>query len=41
MPRGPKGEKRPTDVIDNAVHVMRMPRPRSCSELGAPTATFC
>jgi hypothetical protein len=25
MPRGPKGEKRPADVIGNAVHVMKMP----------------
>ncbi len=24
MPRGPRGEKRPTDVIGNAVHVMRI-----------------
>lgn len=24
MPRGPKGEKRLADVIDNAVHVMRI-----------------
>jgi hypothetical protein len=24
MPRDPKGEKRPADVIGNAVHVMRM-----------------
>jgi hypothetical protein len=24
MPRGPKGEKRPADVIGNAVHVMRL-----------------
>jgi hypothetical protein len=24
MPKGPRGEKRPTDVIDNAVHVMRI-----------------
>jgi hypothetical protein len=23
MPRGPKGEKRPADVIGNAVHVMQ------------------
>ena len=23
MPKGPKGEKRPADVIGNAVHVMR------------------
>jgi hypothetical protein len=24
MPEGPKGEKRPADVIGNAVHVMRI-----------------
>jgi hypothetical protein len=24
MPRGPKGEKRPADVIGRAVHVMRI-----------------
>jgi hypothetical protein len=24
MPRGPKGEKRPVDVIGNAVHVIRI-----------------
>jgi hypothetical protein len=24
MPRGPKSEKRPADVIGNAVHVMRI-----------------
>jgi hypothetical protein len=24
MPKGPKGQKRPTDVIRNAVHVMRI-----------------
>jgi hypothetical protein len=24
MTRGPKGEKRPADVIGNAVHVMRL-----------------
>jgi hypothetical protein len=24
MPRGPKGERRPRDVIGNAVHVMRI-----------------
>ena len=24
MPRGPKGEKRPVDVISNAVKVMRI-----------------
>jgi hypothetical protein len=24
MPRGPKGERRPADVIGNAVHVMKI-----------------
>jgi hypothetical protein len=24
MPRGPKGQKRPADVVGNAVHVMRV-----------------
>ena len=24
MPRGPKGEKRPADVIGNAVHIMQI-----------------
>ena len=24
MPKGPKGEKRPADVIGNAIHVMRI-----------------
>jgi hypothetical protein len=24
MPRGPKGEKHPADVVGNAVHVMRI-----------------
>jgi hypothetical protein len=24
MPKGPKGEQRPADVIGNAVHVMRI-----------------
>jgi hypothetical protein len=24
MPRGPKGEKRPADVVGNAVHIMRI-----------------
>ncbi|MGB7602557.1 MAG: hypothetical protein WBM24_19800 [Candidatus Sulfotelmatobacter sp.] len=24
MPKGPKGERRPADVIGNAVHVMRI-----------------
>ncbi len=26
MPKGPKGQKRPADVIGNAVHVMRIAR---------------
>jgi hypothetical protein len=24
MPRGPKGEKRPADVVGNAIHVMKI-----------------
>jgi hypothetical protein len=24
MPKGPKGQKRPADVISNAVHIMRV-----------------
>lgn len=24
MPKGPKGQKRPADVVSNAVHVMRV-----------------
>lgn len=24
MPKGPKGQKRPADIIKNAVHVMRI-----------------
>lgn len=24
MPKGPKGEKRPADVVSNAVHIMRV-----------------
>jgi hypothetical protein len=34
MPRGPKGEKRPADVIGNAVHVMRV----ATGELKEPTS---
>jgi len=37
MPRGPKGEKRPGDVIGNAVHVMRIATGeagRSCCDRG-------
>ena len=25
MPKGPKGQKRPADVVSNAVHVMKVP----------------
>ena len=32
MPKGPKGQKRPADVIGNAVHVMRI----ATSEINEP-----
>lgn len=44
MPRGPKGEKRPADVIGNAVRVMQiatgeapedLPKRSAAAELGA------
>ena len=35
MPRGPKGEKRPADVIGNAVHVMRIATVEVEEERGA------
>jgi hypothetical protein len=35
MPRGPKREKRPADVIGNAVHVMRIAT-RGGSRVGRP-----
>jgi hypothetical protein len=41
MHKGPRGEKRPADVIGNAVHVMRiaeveekLPEPSAAAELG-------
>ena len=34
MPRGPKGEKRPADVIGNAVHVMRIATGEEPENLG-------
>jgi hypothetical protein len=40
MPRGPKGEKRPADVIGTAVHVMRIATGKSRTRLrrsAAPT----
>lgn len=33
MPRGPKGQKRPADVIGNAVHVMRIATGQIANEL--------
>jgi hypothetical protein len=33
MPRGPKGEKRPADVVGNAIHVMRI----ATGEIEEPT----
>jgi hypothetical protein len=44
MPKGPRGEKRPADVIGNAVHVMRiatgevvekLPERSAAAELGS------
>lgn len=44
MPKGPKGQKRPADVIGNAVHVMRiatgeieekLPERSAAAELGS------
>ncbi len=44
MPRGPRGEKRPADVIGNAVHVMKiatgeieeeLPHRSAAAELGS------
>jgi hypothetical protein len=36
MPRGPKGEKRPADVIGNAVHVMRIATGEEPEDYGGP-----
>jgi hypothetical protein len=33
MPKGPRGEKRPADVIDNAVKVMRIATGEEAEEL--------
>ena len=46
MPRGPKGEKRPADVIGNAVGVMRIATGEEVEEMPndgipyAPSATW-
>ncbi len=38
MPTGPKGERRPADVIGNAVHVMRVLTGEELEDFGsAPT----
>ena len=36
MPRGPKGEKRPADVIGNAVKVMRIATGEEPEDYGRP-----
>ena len=38
MPKGPRGEKRPADVIGNAVHVMRIATGEVEDELATPEA---
>jgi hypothetical protein len=38
MPRGPKGEKRPADVIGNAVQVMRISTGEKAEELSTDQA---
>lgn len=37
MPRGPKGERRPADVIGNAVHVMRIATGEEPEDYGPET----
>jgi hypothetical protein len=36
MPRGPKGERRPRDVIGNAVHVMRIATGQITDDIPSP-----
>jgi hypothetical protein len=36
MPRGPKGERRPRDVIGNAVHVMRIATGQITDDVPSP-----
>lgn len=38
MPRGPRGEKRPADVIGNAVKVMRIATGEEAEELEEPNS---
>jgi hypothetical protein len=39
MPKGPKGGKRPADVITNAVHVMRVLTGEAEDAPGGPAQT--
>ena len=34
MPKGPRGEKRPADVIGNAVHIMRIATGEAEEDMG-------
>jgi len=36
MPRGPKGERRPADVIGNAVHVVRLATGQIADDVPSP-----
>lgn len=36
MPKGPKGEKRPTDVVSNAIKVARIATGEETEELAPP-----
>jgi len=38
MPKGPRGERRPADVIGNAVHVMRIATGEVEEQIGPPSA---
>ncbi len=38
MPKGPRGEKRPADVIGNAVKVMRIATGEETEEIGPASA---
>jgi hypothetical protein len=40
MPRGPRGEKRPADVIGNAVKVMRIATGEEAEELPDPSKDY-
>ncbi len=40
MPRGPRGEKRPADVVGNAVKVMRIATGEEAEELSDPRKEY-